>query len=120
MNYNYEDLENAFGAGLNCPIAGATFEEYLECHKLENKIPFHPMWKKPNASDDDERISVMVLVYEVDPVTNIMTDKDLGYYDFESDNWSVLGGFEMELVCWSYIPDPCEFIKNKDWERIIV
>lgn len=118
MNYTYEDLQDAFNAGLNCPVAGATFEEYLECHKKENKIPFHPMWKKPNPSKDDERISEIVLVYEIDPVTEILVDKDLGYFNFEVSEWYVLGGFEMNLICWSEIPNPENFIKGKEWKVV--
>jgi len=118
MYYTYEDLEKAFGAGLNCPIAGATFEEYLQCHKQDNKLPFHPMWKKPKPSKDDETKSVTVLLYEINPVTKITTDKDLGYFDFESGEWSVLGDFSMELYCWTDIPDPSEFVKYKDWKIV--
>lgn len=119
MNYTYEDLENAFMAGINCPIAGATFEEFLQCHKQENKLPFHPMWKKPEKSEDDEMRSKLVLVYEVDPVTKIHTDKDFGYFCFDSNEWSVLGEFSLELYCWAEIPSPENFIKDKDWKTVL-
>jgi len=32
--YTYKELQDAFYAGVNCPIVGATFEEYLQCHNL--------------------------------------------------------------------------------------
>lgn len=30
--YSFENLKEAFDAGMNCPVAVATFEEWLECH----------------------------------------------------------------------------------------
>src|SRR5690242_661331 len=39
QNYSYKDLEEAFNAGLNCPVAGATFAEWIECHNLPIKTP---------------------------------------------------------------------------------
>jgi len=32
--YTYKELQDTFYAGVNCPIVGATFEEYLQCHNL--------------------------------------------------------------------------------------
>jgi hypothetical protein len=33
--HTYKELQDAFYAGMNCPVAGATFEEYLQCHNSE-------------------------------------------------------------------------------------
>ena len=33
-------------------------------------------------------------------------DFDLGFYNYDTQKWDVMGGFQMELICWSYIPKP--------------
>lgn len=80
---------------------------------MENE--FHPMWKKPKVSNDDSRFSKIVLVYELDFDTKKMINSDLGYFDFEEETWSKFGEDSMMLYCWKEIPDPSEFMKDKDW-----
>lgn len=60
---------------------------------------FFPMSHRPKVAE--ENLSEMVLVYDED-----LEDCDLGYYDFDEELWSVMGGFSMRLKCWCYLPRP--------------
>jgi hypothetical protein len=79
------------------------------------KNDFHPMWKKPEASGDEDGYSKTVIVYELDHDTKKVIDSDLGYYNFETETWHVLGDFSMHLWCWTEIPNPTNFMQDKDW-----
>ncbi|WP_312306561.1 hypothetical protein [Chryseobacterium sp.] len=68
--------------------------------KVELKV--NPMNEFPSQVEG-EHFSKTVLVYDKD-----LEDVDLGYYDFESQKWQVMGGFQMELICWTLIPVPNE------------
>lgn len=69
---------------------------------MKGELKANPMNEFPTQVDG-EHFSKTVLVYDKD-----LDDVDLGYYDFESAKWQVMGGFQMDLICWSYIPIPHE------------
>lgn len=69
---------------------------------MKGQLKVNPMNEFP-IQVDGEHFSKTVLVYDKD-----LEDFDLGYYDFESHKWQVMGGFQMDLICWSYIPMPHE------------
>lgn len=52
---------------------------------------------------EGEQFSQTVLLYDKD-----LDNFDLGYYDFEIQEWQALGGFQMELICWSYVSLPTD------------
>lgn len=81
----------------------------------KTKNEFHPMWKKPEPSGDEDGYSKTVIVYELDHDTKKVVDSDLGFYNFETEKWNVLGDFSMNLWCWTEIPNPTNFMQDKDW-----
>ena len=80
---------------------------------MENRI-YHPMFKKPKQVEN-EHFSETVIVYELDGGTKEIVNFDLAYYDFEQNEWITLGFDSMVLYCWTEIPNPQEFMQNKDW-----
>lgn len=50
---------------------------------------------------EGEQFSQTVLLYDKD-----LDNFDLGYYDFELQKWQALGGFQMDVICWSYVSIP--------------
>ena len=82
------------------------------------KNEFHPMWKRPNQVKN-ETFSETVIVYELDHETKKVIDSDLGFYNFEKETWNVLGDFSMNLWCWTEIPNPTDFMQDKDWEVVL-
>lgn len=55
----------------------------------------------PQPSIDDKEVSKFVIVYDED-----LQDCDLGWFDFKTKEWNVIGGFSMKLKCWCEIPKP--------------
>ena len=64
-------------------------------------IEFYPMSHRPKPSSDVPKWSEQVIVYEDEHDL-----QDFGYFDFEMDEWHILGGDSMKLKCWCYIPLP--------------
>ncbi|PHR71012.1 MAG: hypothetical protein COA67_07380 [Lutibacter sp.] len=64
-------------------------------------IEFYPMSHRPKPSKDVSRWSETVLVYEEEH-----NFQDFGYFDFEKDEWHILGTDSMKLKCWCNIPQP--------------
>ena len=62
---------------------------------------FHPMSHRPKPSEDVPAWSETVIVFEQDH-----DFEDFGYFDFEQDQWHVLGENSMKLICWCEIPTP--------------
>lgn len=85
------------------------FEELLKDYTAGQSQPkqdeaveqFYPMTHKPKPSSDDERLSETVLVYDED-----LEYCDLAYFDFESDEWAILGDFSFKMKCWCNPPRP--------------
>ena len=75
---------------------------------------FYPMSKKPKQVKN-EHFSETVLIYELDLGTKEIVHFDLGYFDFETNKWNVLGNDSLILYCWAEIPNPTNFMQNKDW-----
>ena len=67
------------------------------------KCKFNPMTQLPQQVEGED-FSRTVLVYDKD-----LEDVDLGFYNFDTEKWDVLGGFQMDLICWSEIPKPNQF-----------
>ena len=64
------------------------------------QLKCNPMNEFPEQVEG-EHFSRTVLVYDMD-----LEDFDLGFYNYDTQKWDVMGGFQMELICWSYIPKP--------------
>ncbi len=73
------------------------------------KTQFNSMKHKPPYSEDDESLSETVLVYDGDG--NLW---DLGFFSFHENEWHVLGDDSLDLICWTLLPNPNEFLKGKD------
>jgi len=50
-----------------------------------------------------EDFSKTVLVFDED-----LEYFDIGYYDFNSDNWQIFGDLQMNIISWSEVPLPHE------------
>ena len=61
---------------------------------------FKPMTELPPQVESED-FSEIVLVYDTD-----LDDCDLGFYNFDTQKWDVLGGFQMNLICWRHIEKP--------------
>lgn len=61
--------------------------------------------------EDNETFSKTVLVFEEGDNSFC----DFGYYDYKANEWNVLGGMSMKLICWCYPPNPAEFLKDKSY-----
>lgn len=61
---------------------------------------FKPMTELPPQVGGED-FSETVLVYDKD-----LEDFDLGFYNYDTQKWDVFGGFQMNLICWSYVPLP--------------
>ena len=84
---------------------------------------YHPMWKRPNQSKDDITFSETVIVYGVkfhkeDLDISEIDDSVMGYFNFEKQEWFVLCDESLKLICWTYVPNPQQFMKDKfrDWK----
>lgn len=75
---------------------------------------FYPMFKKPKQVKN-EHFSETVIVYELDLGTKEIICFDFGFYNFDTGNWNVLGKDSLILYCWSEIPNPTNFMQNKNW-----
>src|SRR5690606_25847402 len=73
----------------------------------EGEKLYRPMTEFPPITEDEHH-SKMVLVFDED-----LDDYDLGFYDFELQKWVVMGGFQMNLICWRHIEKP----KNEDVQK---
>lgn len=62
-------------------------------------VTFNPMQHRPPVSEDE--FSITVLVYDEDLETT-----DLGYFDFESQEWKIFGDLSLKLKCWCLLPSP--------------
>ena len=80
---------------------------------MENK-EFHPMFKKPKQVEN-EHFSETVIVYELDLGTKEIVNFDLAFYNFDENEWITFGIDSMILSCWTELPNPSEFMQNKDW-----
>jgi len=70
-------------------------------------IEFFPMTELPPVSEDPN-FSKSVLIYDKDEYEFA----EIGYYNFETKEWKHFGDWQLEMVCWSPIPNPEEWIKK--------
>lgn len=80
---------------------------------MGDSILFYPMSELPVPDESDASFSKTVIIYGDD--FNFI---DLGYFDFEVEQWSHFGKNTFLLKCWCYIPTPSEIIREKNWEII--
>ena len=79
---------------------------------MNDSVIFYPMSEKPVPDDSDNSFSRTVIIFG-DKLNFI----DLGYFDFEQQQWSHFGKNIHLLKCWCYIPDPRK-TNGIDWEAI--
>ena len=63
------------------------------------------MSHRPDVSPDDFHFSKTVLVYDESDEGYC----ELGYFNFDTDQWSHHGDISMNLICW------CEIPRNKEY-----
>ena len=71
---------------------------------MKGELKCNPMNVFPSQVEG-EYFSKTVLVYDKD-----LDDVDLGFYNFDTKKWDVMGGFQMDLICWSEIPLPHKLV----------
>lgn len=79
---------------------------------MDNEILFFPMSKKPERDESDPSFSKTVIIY------GSQSFVELGYFDFDADQWTHFGENLFLLKCWCYIPNPTVLIDNTEWEAI--
>jgi hypothetical protein len=77
-------------------------------------MKFYPMQEHPRQKEN-EMFSVPVLVYDMDDPEFC----EIGHYDFDTGMWSHFGDFSMKLICWCYLPDATEFVKNNKLVHVL-
>ena len=86
--------------------------------KEQNNI-FNRMQEIPKRATDlagnFEDFSVPVLVFDKSEHNFC----EIGYYNFDTKEWSHFGENSMRLICWCYLPNPSEFIKNNRLEYVL-
>lgn len=80
---------------------------------MEGTTIFYPMTEIPAPDDSDKSFSKTVIIFG-DKLNFI----DLGYFDFEEQQWSHFGRNHYLLKCWCYIPDPAPIVYTKEWMLI--
>lgn len=80
---------------------------------MEDKVKFYPMSELPPAEDSDTSFSRTVLVYGRN-----RSFVELGYYDFEKEQWVHFGEGSFLLKCWCFIPNPGKLLNDKKWEEV--
>lgn len=76
---------------------------------MENYV-YYPMTTKPSPDDGDASFSKTVIIFGED-----LTTFELGYFDFDQDQWSHFGKNDILLKCWCYVPFPKRSI-YEDWQ----
>jgi len=80
---------------------------------------FYKMQDLPKVATDlkgnKEPFSVPVLVFDKDTPTFC----NIGHYNFDTETWNHFGEDSMLLICWCYIPDPTDFVRDTDLEFVL-
>lgn len=87
----------------------AAMELYRTQPEEREAVGFFTMQQFP-TQEPGETFSKTVLIYNKEDNSFC----DLGYYDFETSEWAILGDMSMKLICWCYIPDASTFINGKE------
>lgn len=91
----------------------SAMEEAMELYHNQpeerDAVEFFTMQQFP-TQEPVETFSKTVLIYNKEDHSFC----DLGYYDFETSEWAILGDMSMKLICWCYIPDASTFINGKE------
>ena len=74
---------------------------------------FYPMTTLP-PRDGNEDLSIWVIVYD----ENDSGYYNLGYYDYEAQEWNAVTEEPMHLKCWCFAPDPSPYWNGKEFKSI--
>ncbi|MDP3443094.1 MAG: hypothetical protein Q8T08_09580 [Ignavibacteria bacterium] len=100
-------------SGKACELTAAVIEEYETNKNAQEYFKMQQIPKRAKRFNvDDEEFSVSVLVFNAEDPTHA----EIGFYDFDTSKWSHLGDTEIEMICWCYMPDPTDFLKDKDFK----
>jgi len=78
---------------------------------MENHV-YYPMTMKPLPDEGDASFSKTVIIFSED-----LTNFELGYFDFDQDEWSHFGKNDIMLKCWCYVPFPENDI-YENWQAL--
>jgi hypothetical protein len=78
---------------------------------MENDV-YYPMAIKPSPDEGDGSFSKTVIIFSDDLITC-----ELGYFDFDQDQWYHFGQNDILLKCWCYIPFPLPYI-YESWHAL--
>jgi hypothetical protein len=80
---------------------------------MESPIIFYPMSEKPSPDESDNSFSKTVIIFG-----EKLNFIELGFFDFEDQQWSHFGKNSHLLKCWCYIPDPNNMVNCGEWTAI--
>jgi hypothetical protein len=72
-------------------------------------IKFHSMMEFPEKIEG-ENVSKDVLLYK----DGELEFNELGFYDFESNEWVTFSEYPNSFICWCYPPNASDFVKAKN------
>ena len=75
---------------------------------------FYPMTERPTRDESDTSFSKTVIVYG-----QKLNEAGLGYFDFEINEWLLLGDTTFLLKSWCYLPSLTSDITNNEWDTIV-
>lgn len=75
---------------------------------MKTNTEFYKMNRFPEY-EPMETFSKTVLIYD-----EAGEYSDLGFYNFDSSEWTIFGDFSFKLACWCYIPSAKEFIEKEN------
>ena len=75
---------------------------------------FYPMTERPTRDESDTSFSKTVIVYG-----QKLNEAGLGYFDFEINEWLLLGDTTFLLKSWCYLPNLPKEAKDSTWDLIV-
>lgn len=75
---------------------------------------FYPMTERPTRDESDTSFSKTVIVYG-----QKLNEAGLGYFDFEINEWLLLGDTTFLLKSWCYLPNLPNEVKDSAWNIIV-
>ncbi len=73
------------------------------------KVQFHSMNEFPEKIEG-ENVSKDVLLYK----DGELEFNELGFYDFDLQEWITFSEYSNSFICWCYPPDASDFVKAKN------
>ncbi len=85
------------------------FVFYIVVILYPKTIKFHSMDEYPEKIEG-ENVSKDVLLYK----DGELEFNELGFYDFDLQEWITFSEYSNSFICWCYPPDASDFVKAKN------